>query len=243
MDKELLYNQSGIKDETAYKAIINMRSGGSENMNGFDINKGEIWEAKDNNYGTRLVVVLCCYERYAATVMLQEQEPTSNAVQVRARDIMYADTGRLGWTFYDKMVDFVRALTAEEDQELRRAIGVALDLEVNKVSAATTAVALEARDKALEAAQQYENEVAELTLRLEAARAEADVLRRNIAESKEIIEKQERALETEAQQPTAQQGYVELVEEHSLREDLAAARQEAEIYKGLYERLLDKALG
>lgn len=224
MDKELLYNQSGIKDETAYKAINNLRSGGSAFMSGYEINKGEIWEVEGNGYGNKLVVVLCCYEKYAATVMLQDQEPGSNAVPVRARDIMYADAGRLGWTFYDKMLDFVRALTAEEEAELRRAIGEALDLEVNKVSAATTAVALEARDKARDAAQQYENEVAELTLRLEAARAEADVLRRKLEEA-------------------PKQGYVELVEEHSLREDLAAARQEAQIYKDLYERLLDKALG
>ena len=224
MDKELLYNQSGVKDETAYKAITNLRSGGSAFMSGYEISKGEIWEVEGNGYGNKLVVVLSCYERYAATVMLQDQEPGSNAVPVRARSIMYADAGRLGYTFYDKMVDFVRALSEEEDRELRKAIGEALDLEVNKASAATTAVALEERDKARDAAQQYENEVAELTLRLEAARAEADVLRRKLEEA-------------------PKQGYVELVEEHSLREDLAAARQEAQIYKGLYEKLLDKALG
>lgn len=224
MDKELLYNQSGIKDETAYKAITNLRSGGSAFMSGYEISKGEIWEVEGNGYGNKLVVVLSCYERYAATVMLQDQEPGSNAVAVRARSIMYADAGRLGYTFYDKMVDFVRALSEEEDRELRKAIGEALDLEVNKASAATTAVALEERDKARDAAQQYENEVAELTLRLEAARAEADVLRRKLEEA-------------------PKQGYVELVEEHSLREDIAAARKEAEIYKGLYEQLLARALG
>lgn len=185
MDKELLYNQSGVKDETAYKAITNLRSGGSAFMSGYEISKGEIWEVEGNGYGNKLVVVLSCYERYAATVMLQDQEPGSNAVPVRARSIMYADAGRLGYTFYDKMVDFVRALSEEEDRELRQAIGEALDLEVNKVSAATTAVALEDRDKARDAAQQYENQVAELTLRLEASRAEADVLRRKIEEAEQ----------------------------------------------------------
>ncbi len=220
-------------------------------MSGYEINKGEIWEVKDNNYGTRLVAVLCCYERYAATVMLQDQEPTSNAVPVRARSIMYADAGRLGYTFYDKMVDFVRALSEEEDQKLRQAISAALEIpedegrldsmaadangEIDGLQYEIAQLRQEAKAKA--------EENAELTLRLEAARAEADVLRRNMAEAKETIERQERALEEAARQPTAQPGYVELVEEHSLREDLAAARQEAEIYKGLYERLLDKALG
>lgn len=67
MDKELLYNGSGVKDITAYKAIL--QSGGTGNMNNYEINKGEIWEV-DNNGSSRLVVVLACFERYAATVML-----------------------------------------------------------------------------------------------------------------------------------------------------------------------------
>ena len=219
MDRELLYNKSGIKDETAYKAIKNIRSGSKADMSGYEINKGEIWEVEGNGNGAKYVAVLACYERYAATIMLQELPPHSNAVNIIAHNMMFADAGRLGWTFYDKMVDFVRVLSPDEDRELRQAIGAALELEVNKVSAATTAAALEARDKAYEAAQQYENEVAELTLRLEASRAEADVLRRNLAEA--------------AQQQTPQQGYVEL----------AAALREAEIYKGLYEQLLARALG
>lgn len=68
MDRELLYNKSGIKDVTAYKAILRS-GGGTTNMNNYEINKGEIWEV-DNNGSTRLVVVLACFERYAATVIL-----------------------------------------------------------------------------------------------------------------------------------------------------------------------------
>ncbi len=232
MDKELLYNQSGVKDETAYKAIKNLRSGGSAFMSGYEINKGEIWEVKDNNYGTKMVVVINCYDRYAATIMLQDQEPGSNAVPVKARSIMYADAGRLGYTFYDKMVDFVRALSEEEDYELRRAIAEALALPDDETPLDSMAADANREIDGLQyeiaqlrkEAKEKTEAVAELTLRLEAARAEADVLRRKLEEA-------------------PKQGYVELVEEHSLREDLAAARQEAQIYKGLYEKLLDKALG
>lgn len=240
MDKEILYNQSGIKDETAYKAI--MRTGrGNENMNGYEINKGEIWEV-ESGAGTKLVVVLNCYDKYAATVMLQEYEPGSNAVSVRARDIMYADAGRLGYVFYDKMVDYVRTLSEEEDRELRQAIGAALDLEVNKVSSVTTAVALEARDKARDTAQQYENQVAELTFRLEAARAEADVLRSNMGD--ELEAKAARVDELEEQLRKAKDYSVDYkLAERRLHEDLAAASREAEIYKELYEQLLARALG
>lgn len=239
MDKELLYNQSGIKDETAYRAITNI-NGGNANMNGTDINKGEIWEV-ENGTGTKYVVVLGCFERYAATIMLQEQEPGSNAVRVRAHGIMYADAGRLGWTFYDKVVAFIRALTDDEEAELRRAIGAALDLEVNKVSAATTAMALEKRDKAYEAAQQYENMAAAATADLEAAQKEADYLREELAKAKEVIQKQaEIAAYTELPPCISVE---DIAENNSLREDLAAARREAEIYKGLYENMLARALG
>lgn len=252
-------NAEGYKDLTAYEAIKNTQIGrNNKDMGGYEISKGEIWEVEGNGYGTKLVVVLCCYEKYAATVMLQDQEPTSNAVPVRARDIMYADAGRLGWTFYDKMLDFVRTLSAEEDQELRQAIAAALEIPVDE--APLDSMAADANREidglqyeiaqlrkqvaaAKDAAQRYENEVAETTLRLEAARAEADVLRRELAAA-EVIEREGHL--PGQQEPVAQQGYidvVELIEEHSLREDLAAARQEAQIYKDLYERLLDKALG
>ena len=224
MDKELLYNQSGIKDETAYRAITNLHNTGVS-MSGTDVKKGEIWEV-ENGTGTKYVVVLGCFERYAATIMLQEQEPGSNAVRVRAHGIMYADAGRLGWTFYDKMVAFIRALTDDEEAELRRAIAEALELEVIN--------------------EQIPEDVAELTLRLEAARAEADVLRRNMAEAKETIERLERAREREEAEYTELPPCIsveDIAEKNSLREDLVAARREAKIYKELYEDMLARAFG
>lgn len=225
MDKELLYNQSGIKDITAYKAITNIEGEG-KNVNGYEINKGEIWEV-ESGVGTKLVVVLNCYDKYAATVMLQEQEPSSNVVDIVGHGMMYADAGRLGYVFYDKMVDYVRTLTPEEDKALRQAIGAALDLEVNKVSAATTAAALEARDKAYE-------EVA-------AVQKEVDYLREELTRAKEVVQKQaEKATYTEVKPCISVE---EIAEIHFFREELAAASKEAEIYKRLYEQLLARALG
>ncbi len=244
MDKELLYNQSGIKDITAYKAINNLRKRGTEDMNGYEINQGEVWEV-ESGAGTKMVVILACFDRYAATIMLQEQEPASNAVPVRVRDIMYADAGRLGYIFYDKIVDFVRALSADEEIELRQAIGAALELGAINQEQATRAVefqeaATEAATAKLDAARKEieilrkelaeagskavsaQEEAAEFALRLEASRAEVDVLRRNMESQEKTIER---------------------AEDNGLREDLAAARKEAEIYKGLYENMLARALG
>lgn len=233
MDKELLYNQSGIKDITAYKAISNLRKRGNEKMSGYEINKGEIWQAISGEREV-YVVVLNCFERYAATIMLQEQEPTRNAVPVRVRDIVYADAGRLGYVFYDKMVDYVRTLSADEEIELRQAISEALELgEINQEQAAR---AVEFQEAATEAA----------TAKLEAARKEIEILREELKENEEervaLLTELEISREEAA---TRQETENELLKEEAVKnlEAMAAALKEAEIYKGLYEQLLARALG
>lgn len=240
MDKELLYNQSGIKDETAYKAITNLRSGGgSAYMNGYEINKGEIWEVEGNGYGTKLVVVLCCQEKYAATVMLQDQEPGSNAVPVRARDIMYADAGRLGWTFYDKMLDFVRTLSEDESYELRRRIAEALELPDDEAPLDSMAADANREIDGL----QYE--IAQLRQQLKEKTAEAEEAYEHMEANAARVDELEDIAETLRKQlkeatETPAQALKEVID---VREDLAAARKEAEIYKGLYENMLARALG
>lgn len=193
-------------------------------MNNYEINKGEIWEV-DNNGSTRLVVVLACFERYAATVMLQDTEPGSNAVAIKARDIMHADAGRLGYVFYDKMVDFVRALSEEEDYELRRAIAEALVLPDDEAPLDSMATDANREIDGL----QYE--IAQLRQQLKEKAEELEEATNRVA-----------ALEEE-KKAAAVQGTVELVDDRGLREELAAAKREAEIYKGLYEDMLARALG
>lgn len=237
MDRELLYNKSGIKDVTAYKAILRS-GGGTTNMNNYEINKGKIWEV-DNNGSTRLVVVLACFERYAATVMLQDTEPGSNAVAIKARDIMHADAGRLGYVFYDKMVDFVRALSEEEDYELRRAIAEALVLPDDEAPLDSMATDANREIDGL----QYE--IAQLRQQLKEKAEEAEKAQEEIDNQAEELEEATNrvaALEEE-KKAAAVQGTVELVDDRGLREELAAAKREAEIYKGLYEDMLARALG
>lgn len=236
MDRELLYNKSGIKDETAYKAILRS-GGGTGRMNNYEINKGEIWEV-DNNGSVRVVVILACFERYAATVMLQEQEPGSNAVEVRARNIMYADAGRLGYVFYDKMVDFVRTLSEEEIYGLRRAVAEALALPDDETPLDSMAVDANREIDGL----QYE--ITQLRQQLKEKTTEAEKAREEIENQTEELEAAaNRVAALEEKKAAAVQGTVELVDDRGLREELAAAKREAEIYKGLYEDMLARALG
>lgn len=207
-------------------------------MKNYEINKGEIWEV-DNNGSTRLVVVLACFERYAATVMLQDTEPGSNAVAIKARDIMHADAGRLGYVFYDKMVDFVRALSEEEDYELRRAIAEALVLPDDEAPLDSMATDANREIDGL----QYE--IAKLRQQLKEKAEEAEKAQEEIDNQAEELEEATNrvaALEEE-KKAAAVQGTVELVDDRGLREELAAAKREAEIYKGLYEDMLARALG
>lgn len=227
MDRELLYNKSHLKDLTAYQAIKNVENGGTENMDGYEINKGEIWKAL-NGEREVYVVVLNCFERYVATITLQEREPGSNAVPVRVYDIMYADAGRLGYTFYDKMVDYVRTLSAYEEMGLRQAISEALELgEINQEQATR---AVEFQEAATEAA----------TAKLEEARKEVTYLREELEKQKEIVAKQAEEL---LYKMAPGRGVVEAVTENELRKSLEMAEREAQIYKELYEKLLARALG
>lgn len=207
-------------------------------MNNYEINKGEIWKV-DNNGSTRLVVVLACFERYAATVMLQDTEPGSNAVAIKARDIMHADAGRLGYVFYDKMVDFVRALSEEEDYELRRAIAEALILPDDEAPLDSMAADANREMDGLQyEINQLRQQLKEKTAEAEKAQEEID----NQAEELEEATNRVAALEEE-KKAAAVQGTVELVDDRGLREELAAAKREAEIYKGLYENMLARAFG
>ncbi len=215
MRNELLYNQSGAKDETAYGAIVKTLKEGGE----MGVNEGEVWEVMSGT-NTRVVVVLKCFEDYATTVMLQDYEPKENGVAIRVRDIMYADAGRLGYIFYDKVINFVRELTDEEHQELMQAIGDALGLQTQ--------------------------ETEELQFEIKKLREDLEEAYDNMEANARLVEEAEdRATEAEnrATAAEARQGTGELIEDRGLREDLAAARKEAEIYKGLYEDMLRRALG
>lgn len=230
MGKELMYNKSGIKDITAYKAITNLCKGENKTMQ-TKVNKGDIWEVYNG-----FVVIINCFERYATVVMLQEKEPEQNAVTVRVQDIMYADAGRLAYVYYDKMYEYVRKLGEGEEEALRKAVRKALELDVTEY---------------------IENAPME---NLDAARKEIAILRQELKEKKEELEEAydqmeenarmaeayaERAgkAEQRAKELETEVVYQDTVEDYALREELAAAQREAEIYKKLYEDMLARALG
>lgn len=122
---DIRYNGSGYYDETAYKAIKNTDRGGTTSM---EYNKGEIWEIETTNGSTREVLLVQCFDDYAAALTLTDYQPNHTYMQIKSQDLRYMDCGRLGYVFYDKFVKFIRMVSDEELREIQYRIASALDL-------------------------------------------------------------------------------------------------------------------
>lgn len=122
---DIRYNGSGYYDETAYKAIKNTDRGGITSM---EYNKGEIWEIETANGSTREVLLVQCFDDYAAALTLTDYQPNHTYMQIKSQDLKYMDCGRLGYVFYDKFVKFIRMVSDEELKEIQYRIASALDL-------------------------------------------------------------------------------------------------------------------
>ena len=96
-----------------------------------DINNyatGEIWEMEATNGITKEVVLIQCFGSYAAALTLMDNEPKQNALAVKSLSLKYADCGRLGYCFYDKLTNYIRTLSDGDIAELKRSIADALEL-------------------------------------------------------------------------------------------------------------------
>lgn len=130
---DIRYNGSGYYDETAYKAIKNIDRGGMASM---EYNKGEIWEIETANGITREVLLVQCFDDYAAALTLVDSQPNHTYMQIKSQDLRYMDCGRLGYVFYDKFVKFVRMVSDEELKEIQYRIASALDLPAMEMTEA-----------------------------------------------------------------------------------------------------------
>lgn len=112
---------------------------------------GEIWEMETANGITKEVVLLQCFDNYATTLTLMDNEPKQNAISIKSLSLKYIDCGRLGYSFYDKLTQFVRAVSDEELAKLKKNIAKVLDLNTVVETPATLEKQVES-DLALKAA-------------------------------------------------------------------------------------------
>lgn len=179
-----------------------------------NINAGEMWRVLSGAQ-EKYVVTLGIFDDYAATIMLQEREPKENAVPMRViGGIMYADAGRLGYVYHDKLMDYVRAITDEERAMLYIAIADALGV-----------------------AEPLSAELVDKSVELEAALEEIGSLRAELQMAITAQHEGEKCIGAGELLAAPAWGL-----ESELKEELAVARKEAEIYKGLYEDMVKRVL-
>lgn len=110
---ELLCNGEGYTDYTAYRAIALADREERKRM-GNQYEMGDVVEVETMNGGVREAILLKCHEMYASAIYLVEDEPRECALKVYSRKIMYTDTGKAGYVFYDKIQGLVKQLSEAE---------------------------------------------------------------------------------------------------------------------------------
>lgn len=116
-------NIEGYLDMTAYLAIRNIEK--EEHMKQFKA--GDIIEM-ETAYTTKEAVIVAVHGTYATVLMLTDNEPRENAFEVRSRAIMYADTGKPGYCFENKIISVIRQMGENEFGELQERLGETLGL-------------------------------------------------------------------------------------------------------------------
>lgn len=82
-----------------------------------NVKAGDIYEV-ETQYGYKEVVILAVHGTYATTLGLSDTQPRENSIAVKSRSIMYADLGKPGYAFDDKLGSFIKALPEEEFSRL-----------------------------------------------------------------------------------------------------------------------------
>lgn len=118
MDEELKRNGSGYYDETAYKAM----TAGPQ--------PGEIWKRDDG----RVLVILMRRESICSTLLLKDTDgaKTADEITVNAMVPMRTSPIMVGYAFAERMAQYVKKVPDKEFQAIRRMVGAALGLPMQR---------------------------------------------------------------------------------------------------------------
>lgn len=123
--RELAFNAQGYYDGTAYKAIKNIQ----EEKRMSEFYNGDIWTMQKADERIYEVLILATHGNYATVLTLLDREPQENCVTVKSKATMYADTGKVGYIFYDKLQDFVKAMPEPDFLKVLRKVGTDLGMK------------------------------------------------------------------------------------------------------------------
>lgn len=120
---ELKRNGSGYYDEAAYKA---MAAAGKTNLS--NVRRGDIIEIQMAKGDIREMAVIKCFNETMVGLLLRDREPRENCISIKSRKMMYADAGRLIYSQYDKVENYIRTISENDMEYILSCIGQAFDI-------------------------------------------------------------------------------------------------------------------
>ncbi|MGN1367383.1 MAG: hypothetical protein ACI4WX_00815 [Aristaeellaceae bacterium] len=213
INKAKMYrNVRDFIDETASKAIPSMQRA------------GEIWTStRGDEY-----LILSAHPGHCQVLKLFEYEPTGRCIPVTSRCMRYTCPSMVQYMTGNMFQDYVKNVPAEEYQRVMQDVAEALNVEIR-----VSQEAVEASDqyRAMEAkVERYAKALLKTKDQLESAR-------------EEIVELKSRSEEWEAPANNMESSPVEV---HTAEDDALSMadvwRIQAEMYRDLYHKLLDKVM-
>lgn len=118
-ERNPFYNDKGYPDPTAYKAIYD--NGGHAMQ---DWQDGDIINIQSADGLPNYKVILKAHEYYATTLPLFTNESRENSYMVIAREMMYAELGKITYTGYRNLneAEYIRHMSDDEFHNLMNAI-------------------------------------------------------------------------------------------------------------------------
>lgn len=171
-------NGEGYLDPTAAAALRNI-GGGSRKEKAMKFYAGDIWECSENSGALGTCAVISAHKKYATVLWLVATQTEDTPYRVLARGEMFTDPGRVSFVMYDRLQNFVRAMSEAEVVGLREAVREALEFPTGGAEGSdiTEEQAEELKAKAQKAesrAIELEKKVQNLFDELQEAKKQAD---------------------------------------------------------------------
>ena len=126
----MMFNGSGCKDPTAYLAIKTVVKEERRKMAAHGYADGDIVIIETSSGGEMEVLLLKCHTAYATGLKLTDLRPEENGMAIRSKKMMYTDTGRFCYAFYDKTISLVLTLDEAEYKSVRNEVAKTMGFEI-----------------------------------------------------------------------------------------------------------------
>lgn len=222
---ELKRNGSGYYDPTAYQAMKNIKE--DEKM---DLKRGDIYLCQRPGQEPTMYLNISAEGRtgmFASMVMLTDKENLLYGVQINCEGIRYASCDLVMYMKKEYLTDFVKCATADEMAEVDKMVADALGMAGNGEN--------ERYRAAVDEVNRLIKMNDDLQMKLEGAE-------RKVSELKEEVSAcmfSEKSLKVELEEAQKQIPVFPV----EIEKQLMAAEVQRDLYKELYEKLLNEMIG